>query len=96
MSTTPRPWAVFEGSTCMVIHKDGSDGFAGIIAMTNGKTFFDKSDAALIVKAVNTHERAVKAIKELLIYAGADNELRVHMYPQSIEFAKSVLTDMEG
>ena len=53
--------------------------------------------ATRLLKAVNTHERAKAAIRELLDYIETPNEARkVAMYPQSIEFAKSILANMEG
>lgn len=46
-------------------------------------------------KLTELERELLEACKELLIYINGDNELKVIMYPQSIDFAKDTIKHAE-
>lgn len=47
-------------------------------------------------KAHSLLREAEKAIKEVMIYANADNETRVIMYPQSVDYVDATLSKIRS
>lgn len=88
---TPRPWIAGNAANGRIFSTWGI--FAGGKRIATVRGGPDVANAALIVRAVNAHDDLVKAVKELLTYIEADNQLKVVMYPQSIEFARNILKE---
>lgn len=86
---TNGPWetAVNSSNEWDVCLPDGGDMVADLAKCDN-----QEANARLIASAPDLLE----ACKELLTYIEADNELKVYMYPQSIDYARQTIAKAEG
>ena len=107
MTATPRPWKVISKTTIDEVNGNRK----GVICRTTFPDSLKKdateneANAALIVKAVNTHERAKKALRYacriLLTEAenyrdGDEYQPRGKSLLKEAEIIQTTLTDMEG
>ena len=102
MNATPRPWeavASMESNGAVDIIADresGADSFPAVIATVYGNEGEPSvENAALIVHAVNTHERAKDVLQEVANYfEGYAPESRTAKIVEN--HVKALLADMEG
>ena len=103
MTATPRPWHYIKSSVSIFSNEtDDVERIKICDTSTHNKSVQEaQANAVLIVKAVNTHERAKAAIKELLeVMELYPTDLPAHEYETikayAMEKAEILLTDMEG
>ena len=75
--STPRPWLNIHGRVISdVMPRDGSHDVCSM-TVTNNNRISAEANAALIVKAVNSHEALVKALEEIanMVDEESENEM---------------------
>jgi len=70
-----------------------NDCYTGLVALPY---FYGETTQAEVAQLIAAAPDLLRAVEELLLYIEADNELKVIMYPQSIEFARSARAKAKG